>query len=138
MNAHFARSVSRHSIYCYDRKTIMQQNKNEKPLTGARGLLDDLNDEEITEDTSSNVTAEERDLLAESADVTPGDEDAQQLERGTLDNEDDEGAPLNEGDEVSGNDLDVPGSELDDDNEDIGEEDEENNSYSLGGDRNED
>ena len=30
--------------------------------------------------------------------------------------------------------LDVPGSELDDANEDIGEEDEENNYYSLGGD----
>lgn len=34
-----------------------------------------------------------------------------------------------------GDDLDVPGSELDDANEDIGEEDEENNYYSLGGDR---
>ena len=30
--------------------------------------------------------------------------------------------------------LDVPGSELDDAEEDIGEEDEENNYYSLGGD----
>ena len=30
--------------------------------------------------------------------------------------------------------LDVPGSELDDANEDIGQEDEENNYYSLGGD----
>jgi hypothetical protein len=30
--------------------------------------------------------------------------------------------------------LDVPGEELDDPNEDIGEEDEENNYYSLGGD----
>lgn len=37
-------------------------------------------------------------------------------------------------DDVSGDDLDVPGSELDDDNEEIGEEDEENNYYSLGGD----
>ena len=33
-----------------------------------------------------------------------------------------------------GNDLDVPGSELDDANEKIVEEDEENNYYSLGGD----
>lgn len=30
--------------------------------------------------------------------------------------------------------LDIPGSELDDANEEIGEEDEENNYYSLGGD----
>jgi len=34
--------------------------------------------------------------------------------------------------------LDVPGSELDDKDEDIGEEDEENNYYSLGGDNHED
>jgi hypothetical protein len=33
-----------------------------------------------------------------------------------------------------GDDLDVPGSELDDADEKIGEEDEENNYYSLGGD----
>ena len=33
-----------------------------------------------------------------------------------------------------GDDLDLPGSELDDDDEAIGEEDEENNYYSLGGD----
>jgi hypothetical protein len=36
-------------------------------------------------------------------------------------------------DDVSGGDLDVPGSELDDEQERIGNEDEENNSYSLGG-----
>ena len=35
----------------------------------------------------------------------------------------------------SGNDLDIPGAELDDENEEIGSEDEENNYYSLGGDR---
>jgi hypothetical protein len=34
--------------------------------------------------------------------------------------------------------LDVPGADLDDSNEAIGEEDEENNYYSLGGDRHED
>lgn len=37
-------------------------------------------------------------------------------------------------DDVSGSDLDVPGSELDDQQEKIGSEDEENNYYSLGGD----
>jgi len=35
-------------------------------------------------------------------------------------------------------DIDVPGSELDDDIEDIGSEDEENNYYSLGGDNHDD
>ena len=37
-------------------------------------------------------------------------------------------------DDVSGSDLDVPGSELDDEQERVGNEDEENNYYSLGGD----
>jgi len=38
----------------------------------------------------------------------------------------------------SGIDLDVPGSELDDDDEGIGNEDEENNYYSIGGDNHND
>jgi hypothetical protein len=37
-------------------------------------------------------------------------------------------------DGTSGTDLDVPGSELDDEQENIGNEDEENNYYSIGGD----
>jgi hypothetical protein len=40
--------------------------------------------------------------------------------------------------ELIGTDLDVPGAELDDEDELIGEEDEENNYYSLGGDNHED
>jgi len=43
-----------------------------------------------------------------------------------------------EGDRSPGDDLDVPGAELDDADEEIGEEDEENNYYSLGGDNHED
>ena len=38
----------------------------------------------------------------------------------------------------TGKDLDVPGSELDDDLEKVGSEDEENNYYSIGGDNHED
>ncbi|MEO6131293.1 MAG: hypothetical protein ABIQ02_05565 [Saprospiraceae bacterium] len=41
-------------------------------------------------------------------------------------------------DDIMGDDLDVPGSELDDDEEDAGNEDEENNYYSIGGDRHHD
>lgn len=40
--------------------------------------------------------------------------------------------------DFSAKDLDIPGSELDDEKEEIGSEDEENNSYSLGGDNHED
>jgi hypothetical protein len=41
-------------------------------------------------------------------------------------------------DDLTGSDLDVPGSELDDELEIIGSEDEENNYYSLGGDNHND
>ncbi len=37
-------------------------------------------------------------------------------------------------DDVSGGDLDIPGTELDDEQENVGSEDEENDYYSLGGD----
>jgi len=37
-------------------------------------------------------------------------------------------------DDQTGEDLDIPGVELDDDEESVGSEDEENNYYSLGGD----
>jgi hypothetical protein len=40
-------------------------------------------------------------------------------------------------DDGPGDDLDIPGAELDDNDEAIGEEDEENNYYSLGGDNHE-
>lgn len=52
-------------------------------------------------------------------------------------NEEDENEMPNEKDfeeDASGYDLDVPGSELDDQQENIGSEDEENNYYSTGGD----
>jgi len=39
---------------------------------------------------------------------------------------------------LAGEDLDIPGADLDDADEVIGEEDEENNYYSLGGDNHED
>jgi hypothetical protein len=90
--------------------------------------------EEDEPDAETDVTDEEKELLERSADSMAGedDEDRRKL---MLDNEDLDGDPLNENVEVSGDDLDIPGADLDDDNEETGEEDEENNSYSLGGDR---
>lgn len=41
-------------------------------------------------------------------------------------------------DDLRGEDLDVPGAELDDEQEEIGSEDEENNYYSIGGDNHHD
>ncbi|HSN09849.1 MAG TPA: hypothetical protein VLS85_12495 [Hanamia sp.] len=68
----------------------------------------------------------------------PGDDE--NLREAALDNRDDDGEVLNEEsfqDNISASDLDIPGDELDDTEENIGEEDEENNDYSLGGDNDE-
>lgn len=90
---------------------------------------DDLREEEniITE---TNVSREEKELLRRSS-LSMASEDDEDVRRAELDNTDEDGTPLNEKVNLSGNDLDVPGSGDDDDNEEIGEEDEENNSYSL-------
>lgn len=51
-------------------------------------------------------------------------------ETSKLEDTDNDGEELNVGKDNAGADLDIPGSELDDANEEIGEEDEENNYYS--------
>ena len=51
---------------------------------------------------------------------------------------DDEWKEMNFNVENSGDDLDIPGSDLDDEQENIGSEDEENNYYSIGGDNHND
>jgi hypothetical protein len=93
--------------------------------------------DEVT-DNASTVTDIERKLLDDGANDMPT-KDEQSLRRAVLDSTDNEGEPLNERSSfnaISGSDLDVPGAEEDDQNEDIGEEDEENKPYSLGGDDN--
>lgn len=92
------------------------------------GLLD--TDEDIAADKAADVSSTERELLQRSNESMASKEDEQWRES-QLDNTDDEGDRLNEKVNYSGSDLDVPGSENDDANERIGEEDEENNSYSL-------
>ncbi|HEX3165849.1 MAG TPA: hypothetical protein VHQ93_06280 [Chitinophagaceae bacterium] len=94
----------------------------------ANELLD--TDEDILTDKNLDVTTSERDLLQRSSESMATLDD-EQLNNSDLDKTDDEGEMLNERSDRSGKDLDVPGSEDDDANEKIGEEDEENNSYSL-------
>ena len=94
----------------------------------ANELLD--TDDDILADNATNVTNVERDLLQRSSESMSTADD-EQLKLATLDNTEEDGTPLNENVNVSGSDLDVPGSEDDDANEKIGEEDEENNAYSL-------
>jgi hypothetical protein len=97
-----------------------------------KGLLDVDEEDEMNNDSS--VSRDEKETLERSVNSQAGKDD-QQWNDSTLDNTDDEGEPLNEENDYSGKDLDVPGSEDDDAGEDSGSEDEENNSYSLGGEK---
>jgi hypothetical protein len=104
------------------------------------GILDDLDEDDtsIRMGTQADLTNTERAIL-ENTDNSIASDDENRLQRASLDSTDFEGEPLNEssfGKERSGTDLDVPGSEADDASENVGAEDEENNSYSLGSDSN--
>lgn len=88
-----------------------------------KGVLDD---EEPLVQGDDNVTEEERRALEDAASRDPADEEEQRMHAGEVDMTDDDGDPLNEGEE-----LDVPGSEEDDELEETGGEDEENNEYSI-------
>jgi hypothetical protein len=97
------------------------------------GLFDDEEDEDadIMMGTEADISAEERITLERTDEDMPTDDD-RMLRMSALDNEDFEGDVLNEGSDVSGADLDESGTDADDPMESIGEEDEENNTYSLG------
>ncbi len=90
------------------------------------------NTPEQDNESENDITPEELSLLDDSIEnVNDGDD--VNLKRSALDNTDEDGELLNElsmADDISGEDLDVPGAEDDDENEEIGKEDEENNSYS--------
>lgn len=96
------------------------------------GILDDLNSEtdaDIVTDDSSNVSNIERDLLERTD--RPATEETKDRRKLLLDQTDGD-TLLNESadPEDMGEDLDVPGADLDDDEENMGDEDEENNAYS--------
>ena len=87
-----------------------------------------------------DVSRMEQGLLGKSADASGSDEDDEIMAISGLDDTDEDGDLLNEGSfdtDASGSDLDTSGTDEDDDLENIGEEDEENNLYSLGGDNKE-
>lgn len=93
----------------------------------------DEDDADITDEPSGNdadVTEDEKIALERTEQMDT--QDNENLFESELDDTDDDGERLNEGEDFSGDDLDVPGEEDDDADEAIGEEDEENNAYSLG------
>jgi hypothetical protein len=95
---------------------------------------DDPIDQVDKETQDASITKEELDLLDSAGDENNQDDLNEQ--QAQLDDTDEDGEVLNEGTDLTGEDLDVPGADLDDDNELIGEEDEENNSYSEADDDN--
>lgn len=92
-----------------DKSVRPKQAENTDPLLG--DVDDDIEQTKSAEDT--NITADDLIALGEES-----------VNFGTVE-------------KLTDDDLDVPGSEDDDANEEIGEEDEENNYYSLGGDAHE-
>lgn len=104
---------------------------------GEAVLENETDDLGIVMGTEADVTAEDEMILGAIDRDMDMNEDEDRNARG-LDTTDADGEPLNErSGELStmGDDLDVPGSEQDDANEAIGEEDEENNYYSHSDDK---
>ena len=96
---------------------------------------DDMEDETIIVMGSEDDIPKDDKIMLESLDnLDATHEDDESLSRGMPDNVDDDGDELNERINVSGSDLDTAIVDEDDADEEIGEEDEENNSYSLGSD----
>jgi hypothetical protein len=109
---------------------------DEPPHRFVNDTMDERDEVAIVPGTEADVSAEDLRML-EAADQNMDTMDSSNLLHSSLDSVDDDGEPLNEDSlsmDMSGEDLDVPGSSDDDADELIGEEDEENNYYSLGGD----
>ncbi len=117
---------------------INADNKTTQPFNDT---VDDRDEDiKIVKGTDADVTKDDLRIL-ETAEQNMDTPDARNLIGSSLDNTDLDGDPLNEDssliDDVSAADLDIPGASADDRDEAIGEEDEENNFYSLGGDNHE-
>ncbi len=106
---------------------MKNQNENKKPteeqIESAKDSLDRL--QEKNPDKEYELTPEDRKALGPKDLSMDGGEDEELLRRKRKV-------------DFAGEDLDIPGSELDDAQERRGSEDEENNHYSLGSDQNED
>ncbi len=84
----------------------------------------EVGDENLKPTEQNDLTAEDREALGPK-DLSLDMNDDEQLKHRT--------EPV----DFTGRDLDIPGAELDDESEAVGSEDEENNSYSIGGDNHE-
>ena len=92
-----------------------------------------LDEKDSLNEDESEISPTEKAILDGAFETNSYSLDETQLTHAALDNTDNDGELLNEktsADDFSGDDLDVPGAETDDNDEAIGREDEENNQYS--------
>lgn len=104
------------------------------------GLFEDDEEDEtdIVMGKSGDITKEERKTLQAGDEYMPTRDEAY-LQQASMDDTDFEGEALNErsfGEELTGSDLDIPGSIDETNKEGLGQGDEENKHYSLGSDDN--
>lgn len=100
------------------------------------GLFEDDEEDEtdIVMGTEADVSKEDKELLETAEDYMPT-KDEDYLRRASMDTTDFDGEELNEdsfGEDRSGRDLDIPGSEDETETDALGQGDEENQHYSLG------
>src|ERR1700742_1853217 len=91
-------------------------------------VLGNEEDDDLKLSPGSNVSRDERRALA-NVDNREADTEDEVLNEAALDSTDDDGDPLNEesfGEDVSGDDLDIPGADDDELDEEVGDGDEEN------------
>ncbi len=124
------------------KEDIMNSEDNERVdldvenISRSKGALSNLPDKSVKikdakKDTPSLVDADAEDIgISSETDADLTEDDLIALGEKEAD--------FGRREQLTGDDLDVPGAEEDDENEEIGEEDEENNYYSLGGDAHED
>jgi hypothetical protein len=110
-----------------DENDLIISSEEEPEATGEPDE-DDVTEESGEDD--ADVTEDEKIALERTEQMDT--QDNENLFESELDDTDEDGERLNEGEDFSGDDLDVPGEEEDDADEAIGEEDEENNAYSSG------
>jgi len=101
------------------------ENKSNLPLKQVNNEADINSPEYPAADDIFNKSIKEGDL---------DPEDPSKLKEFDKNNKSGKNKEIDFDEDKSGSDLDVPGSELDDEKEKVGSEDEENNYYSLGGD----
>jgi hypothetical protein len=112
---------------------------DEEGIRGGKDILEEEDDTEIVMGTEADVTKEDLVILGDPDKDMDLGEDELVLKEG-LDDTDTDGDPLNEAavdEDSTGDDLDIPDADDDDPRKDpLGQDDEENNYYSLGGDKN--